>query len=176
MTPSLTQEEAFTALRALLIAALTAGTEVVRGQTNRVPMPASKNWVNMTPSRRVPMATTERGAVPPVAPKPAIGRTDIGLSTRLDTQIDVYGPASAENAQVIVTVFRDLWAVDFLAPYGLAPLYCSDPAQLPLVPGEQQYIQRWTFEAAMHGSIVTPVPTEFADRLITGLTEVTHAE
>lgn len=176
MTPSLTQEQAMTALRSLLLLIVPSGTEVVQGQINRVPMPQGKNWCQMTAVRRIAMATNERQAVPNLAPAPATGRTDIGLSTRLDIQIDVYGPASAETAQAIVTLFRDSWAADQLAPSGLAPLYCSDPSQMPLVAGEQQYIARWTMDAALHGNIVTPVPTQFADTIITGLTEVTHAQ
>ena len=176
MTPSITQEQAMTALRALLLLVVPSGTEVVQGQVNRVPMPQGKNWCAITPTRRVAMATNERAAIPSTDPAPAAGRTDIGLSTRLDVQVDVYGPASAETTQTMVTVFRDTWAADQLAASGLAPLYCTEPAQMPLVAGEQQYLERWTFEAAMHGNIVTPVSTQFADTIITGLSEVTHAE
>lgn len=176
MTPSITQEQAMTALRALLLLVVPSGTEVVQGQVNRVPMPQGKNWCAITPTRRVAMATNERAAVPSTDPAPAVGRTDIGLSTRLDVQVDIYGPASAETAQAMVAVFRDTWATDQLAASGLAPLYCTDPAQMPLVAGEQQYIARWTMDAVLHGNIVTPVPTQFADTIITGLSEVTHAE
>ena len=174
MTLSLTQDQVYTALRSFLLAALPAGTEVIQGQINRVPMPASRDWVLMQALHRQQMATNVRAYHPPTAPIPTIGSTDVERSTRLDIQLDVYGPASADNAQVITTLFRDLWGVEKLKASGVAPLSCSEPAQMPLLAGEQQWIQRWTMTASVHGNITVSVPTEFADTLITTLSEISH--
>lgn len=107
---------------------------------------------------------------------PALGANDVTRSTSLRFQLDVYGPASADNAQIITTLLRDDFGVDFLAAYHLAPLYCDDPAQMPIVAGEQQYIARWMIGVALHGNIAVTLPLGFADTLITGLSEITHGE
>lgn len=174
MTPSLTLTATFSALRTFLLAILPAQTEVVQGQANRVPMPQSGNFVVMTPSRLQQMAQTVHDWAEPTAPAPAPGSDEISRSTALHFQLDVYGPASAENATVITTLLRDSYGYEALKPSGIAPLYAEDPFQMPLVAGEQQWIQRWTIRAALHGNIAVTVPVEFADTLITELLEVTH--
>ncbi|WP_371432427.1 hypothetical protein [Novosphingobium sp.] len=174
MTPALTQEQVYTALRSFLLAVLPSGTEVIQGQVNRVPMPPGPDWVLMQAMHRQQMATNAHTYHPPTDPVPATGTADIERSTSLDVQLDIYGPLSADNAQVITTLFRDDWGVDNLKSAGIAPLYCTEPAQMPLLAGEQQWIQRWTMTATLHGNIAITIPAEFADTLITTLSEVTH--
>jgi len=54
---SLTETQILTVLRSFLLAVLPPRTEVVRGQTNRVPEPAGENFVVMTPILRERLAT-----------------------------------------------------------------------------------------------------------------------
>ncbi|HQS69797.1 MAG TPA: hypothetical protein PLM58_09210 [Novosphingobium sp.] len=172
MTPSLTITQAFTALRTFLMAILPAGTEVVQGQANRVSTPQGANFAVMTPARLEQMAQTVHHVTPPVAPAPALGTDEIARSMSLHIQIDVYGPASADNATVITTLLRDSFGTEAFAGTGLTPLYAEDPFQMPLVTGEQQWLQRWTIRAALHGHFAVTVPQGFADTLITELSEV----
>ena len=172
MTPSLTEEGAFTALRSALVALLPAGTEVIQGQDNRVPMPGAANFVVMTSGRRQQMATNSHDYAPPTDPAPAAGTEGIARSTLFAFQLDVYGDAASDNAQVITTLIRDAWGVDQMKGSGFAPLYCEDPMQMPLIAGEQQWIERWTIQCALHARPVVTVPMQFADRLVTGLQEV----
>lgn len=174
MTPSLTQRDVLAALRAFLLAILPAQTEVVQGQANRVPMPQDQNFVIMTPGRREQLGQTVHEWTAPTAPAPASGTDEITRSTALHIQLDVYGPTSADNAQIITTLLRDGYGFDFLTPFGLAPLYGEDPFQMPLVAGEQQWLQRWTIRIALHGTIAVSVAADFADTLITTLSEVSH--
>lgn len=175
MTPSITMTAAFTALRTFLLSILPAGTEVVQGQANRVPMPQGGNFVVMTPMRLEQMAQTVHELAPPVAPAPALGTDEISRSTGLHFQLDVYGTTSAENANVITTLLRDSYGYEALKPSGVAPLYAEDAFQMPLVAGEQQWIQRWTIRAALHGNIAVTVPQGFADTLITELYLISEA-
>jgi hypothetical protein len=46
---------------------------------------------------------------------------------------------------------------------------------MPLIAGEQQYIGRWMIRAVLHAFIVTTTPQDFADTLVTTLSEITHA-
>src|ERR1700733_13224654 len=62
------------------------------------------------------------------------------METEVTVQCDVHGPASADNAARIATLFRDQFAVDAFLDVGFAltPLYTSEPRQLVFDNGEQQ--------------------------------------
>lgn len=172
MTPDLTLTQAYTALRTFLLGILPAGTEIVQGQANRVPMPQAGNFVVMTAMRMEQMAQTVHVVTPPTAPAPALGTDEIARSVALHLQLDVYGPTSGENATVITTLLRDSYGSEAFDGTGFNPLYAEDPFQMPLVAGEQQWIQRWTIRLALHGHFAVTVPQSFADTLITELSEV----
>lgn len=58
-TLSLTEVQALTSLRSFLLGILPSGTEVIRGQDNRVPEPAVANFVVMTPLMQPRLGTNE---------------------------------------------------------------------------------------------------------------------
>ena len=173
-TIDLTESAAFTGLRAFVLDVLPGlgGANVVKGQANRVPMPAGPNFVILTPTGRGQLATTARSYTPPVDPAPAPGSRQTQRSTRLDMQIDVYGPAAAENAQIIGTLLRDLYGCDFLRAHRVQPLYCSDPTQLPLITGEQQYLARWMLQTALQFNPTVSTSQQFADIVDVNLVEI----
>lgn len=106
----------------------------------------------------------------------ASGAIEATQATNVVTQIDVHGPASADNAQIIATMFRDLYATDLFAATGLelSPLYASDPRQLPFVNDQQQYENRWVIELALQANeVVLGVPQQFADQIDTTFIDVT---
>jgi hypothetical protein len=84
--------------------------------------------------------------------------------TQLTMQLDVHGPDSANNSQIISTLFRDEYATDFFyaSGLGMAPLYSSDPRQVPFINGEQQYEYRWSVDAVMQVNPVVTVSQQFA--------------
>lgn len=163
-TIDLTEQAVFTALRAFVLDVLpVTGPNVVKGQQNRTPMPTGPNFVILTPTGRAQLATTARTYVPTDDPAPAVGQRDTQRQTRLDVQIDVYGPAAAENVQIVSTLLRDMYGCDFLRPYQVQPLYCNDPRQLPLVTGEQQYLARWMLGATLQFNPTVSTSQQFAD-------------
>lgn len=163
-TIDLTESAIFTGLRAFVLNVLTLpANQVVKGQANRVPMPAGPNFVVITPSGRARLATNARTYVPSTDPAPADGQRQTQQQTRMDVQIDVYGPAAAENAQILTTMFRDPYGCDFLRPYACQPLYTGDPRQLPLVTGEQQYLARWMLGATLQFNPTVSTSQQFAD-------------
>jgi hypothetical protein len=89
-------------------------------------------------------------------------------------QLDVHGPASADNATVITTVLRDALGVDLFAaqPYGVTPLYCDDPRQLPFFGEQQQAEERWSIDAHLQFDPTMLSPQQFASVLALGLIEV----
>lgn len=95
----------------------------------------------------------------------ATGSNTVMQSTEVVLQIDVHGPNSANNAQIISTLLRDDYGVEWYQ--GNAPnqmvLFTSDPAQLPFYNGEDQTEFRWTLEAHLQANITTSVPQQYAD-------------
>jgi hypothetical protein len=94
--------------------------------------------------------------------------------TKVNIQLDIHGPNSADNAQIITTLFRDQYAVDQFQTSGfdLVPLYSSEPKQIPFINGEQQYEERWTIDAIMQANSELKVPQQFASSLSISLMNV----
>lgn len=218
------------ALRSFLIAILPAGVPVIRAQVNRVPEPASPDFVLMTPIRRerlatnidtwadtlifaaiagtqLTVATIENGTLSVGSPifgvavadgtvitafgtgTGGVGSYTVSISqsvsqdwlaagvksvlmeTELTVQLDVHGPGSADAAQQIAAVMRDEYACQFFAAANsaIAPLYASDPRQVPFLNSEEQFETRWILEACLQVQFVAAVPQQFADQLEIGL-------
>jgi hypothetical protein len=104
--------------------------------------------------------------------------------TEVCVQIDVYGPNSFANSQIISTLFRDDYAIenfassDILPPPGwqnipsggtlslpwnsVRPLYADDPVQLSQIFGEMQYEIRWKVDAYLQANMIVTVGQTFA--------------
>jgi len=106
----------------------------------------------------------------------ASGTETILQPTRLTIQCDFHSMdlnLSADMAQKFTTLWRDAYGVDYLAPYGVAPLYTSEPRQLAWRNGEQQTENRWTVDAIMQvNEQVSDLPQQFADVLDIGIIDV----
>lgn len=171
VTLSITESDVFTALRAFLIAILPAGIEVVQGQENGVSEPLAGDFVIMTATLRRRLDTNlEDWDHTDTAPT----TTTAMAATEVTMQCDVHGPASADNAQIITTLFRSAYSVQQFATSGLdiTPLHVSDPRQVPFVNGEQQFENRWAIDMAMQANPIVTVPQDFANTLTIGLIEV----
>ena len=165
----ISDDQVFVGLKAFLT--LVTGIEVSQGQLNRVPEPGNApnaNFIIMTALRRVRLATNYRETVPADQPSSIL----VQQSTRVDIQLDVYGPMSTNYGQAITTLFRDEFGCDFLSPYGLQPLYCDDGRQMPLVNGEYQYEARWMILASLQANPAVSTPAQFADTVTANIVEV----
>lgn len=82
---------------------------------------------------------------------------------KFTVQLDVHGPNSGDNSQIITTLFRDDFGVAQFAASGfdVTPLYHSEPHQMPFINGEQQYEQRWVIDVVMQCNPVLTVPQQF---------------
>lgn len=88
--------------------------------------------------------------------------------TQLDVQLDVHGPASGDNAQVLATLLRDEYATTLFSASGLdlQTLYAADPRrQAPFVNAENQWEERWVVTASLQANWMVQVPQDFADRV-----------
>ena len=162
IAPSVTETQVFTGLRAFLLLIVAAGVEVVQTQQNRVAEPVGPDFIVMTPSNRVRLATNQdtwdRTGANPVAKL-------IDHDTQFDMQLDIHGPNGSDTASVIAATFADDFGRDALAPHGIAPLFASDGHQSPFKNAEDQYENRWVMTVAMQIRPNVSTAAQFADRL-----------
>lgn len=93
---------------------------------------------------------------------------------KLTVQVDIHGPNSTDNTQIVATLFRDEYATlffDALDP-PLAPLYVDDGRQIPFVSGENQYEDRWVLMMKLQLNPVVSTSQQFADTLTVGIEEI----
>lgn len=139
-------DDVYRALKALMLRYLPELTpnQVVRGWNNRVPPPRG-GFALMR------ILSHARQATNFAEYDPAGESVTLAQSALVVTQIDFYGarPVSMADgwAHDFATVWRDAVACDFLAGAGVAPTMASDPRHLPLVGGDEQYLDRWSVEA-----------------------------
>lgn len=136
---------------------------IVQGLGNDVPMPTDE-FIMLTATAQAPLSTNH-----------SLYGVDLQRSirtpTRYNVQIDCYGPTSGDRASQIVMMWRDQYGWEALQP-NCAPLYCTDPVQVPLVNGEENYEQRWTLTALLQFNPVVTVPQQSATTLKVDLVEV----
>lgn len=232
-TASPTQDDIQTAVRSFLLLILPTGVEVVEGQDNRVPEPASSDFAVMWSLRRQRLSTNVdatgdvkftgsiAGTLLTVTAMSAgviakgswlfgtgitfptkivsfgtgtggVGTYNLDVSqtitsrvmssgqstmmqpTEVVLQIDVHGPNSNENAQVISTLFRDSYATEWFAAnaVNIIPLYADDPNQIPFSNAEDQVEYRWIVEAHLQANITAAVPQQYADAVSVTLIDV----
>lgn len=104
----------------------------------------------------------------------AAGSVDYLQPTKVTIQLDVHGPASSDNAQIISTMMRDDYAVRQFASSGfdVIPLLADDPRQIPFLNGEQQYETRWVVEALLQANQIVTAPQQFASAAAVGTIDV----
>jgi hypothetical protein len=96
-------------------------------------------------------------------------------ATQVEYQIDVHGPNSADNAQIISTMFRDEYATNWWLAAGVttsAPLYADDPRQMPFMNENQQVENRWVITARLEADQTIVVPMQFAQALSVNIIDV----
>lgn len=158
-----TQDVLFIALRAFIMALL-PNVPVIQGLGNGSPMPLGE-FICITPGAQRRLATNHD-----------LGTLDGGTRrvrqpTEYTVQIDCYGPNASDYATTLSVMWRDPYGCEAMAP-DAAPLYSTDPVQAPLINGEENYEQRWTFSALLQFNPVVSAPQQYADSLVLDLVSV----
>ena len=93
---------------------------------------------------------------------------------QMTVQVDIHGPASADNASRIATQWFDETGVQACLDQGaiIAPLYANPPRQIPFVNDQDQWEERWVVELVLQASPIVTVTQQFADALVLGLIEI----
>ena len=174
-TLSLTESQTLQALGTFLVAVLPTGTDIVAGQDNRVASPQSANYAVMTPIMHTRLATNQTTYTDGYPSNPQTRAES--QATNVTIQVDTFGPLSADNAQLIQTLFRSGWGVDQFATYGfpVTPLYTSEPRQMRFTDESAQVQQRWTIDCSLQVNPIVTVPQDFADHLAVGVVSVEAA-
>jgi len=106
----------------------------------------------------------------------AAGVQTLMQPVKVTIQLDVHGPNSADNSQIITTTWRDDYAIEKLAllnsGFDLAPLFHSEPKQIPFLNGEQQIEERWVIDLVLQANPIVTVPQQFASSLDVVLVDV----
>lgn len=159
VTLTITESEFLAALRTFLLGILPAGVEVVGTQDNRVPEPASPDYIVMTPTGRVRLATnTDTWDMA----NPAADTMHMAQPTQLNVQLDIHGPNGSDLAQRIATLTRDYYGCDNTDEGTIQPLYATDGTQAPFINGEGQFENRWTMTVALQATPIVSTPQQFA--------------
>lgn len=154
-----TMDQIAVKIRNFLLAIVPTGTPVLRGPLNRVPLP-KEPLVLFTYLFQTRLRTNVHHDNDPF-PTPG-GDTGTEQGTKVHVQFDFYGPESSELAVAASMLWRDEYGCTLLSPEAV-PLYTDDTRMVPLVTGEDQYLERYTLTAMLQWNPVTVVPQQFAD-------------
>jgi hypothetical protein len=168
LTVAPTLETLYTRLRALVVAVVPAGVQVVQGLPNGVSMPpASPGFVAMTAVLSARLRTnldTYNDPAQPPEPPYVVGSVAAEMGTKITVQLDCYGATSGDWAAMLTTILRSEWGVGQLAPEVVA-LYAEDDRMAPLIDAERQYEKRWIVGAVLKYNPTTSTPKEYAGTL-----------
>ena len=161
-TPSILIDAVFDAL-GTFIQPFVGETQIIRAQVNRVAMPPN-SFVELTEIASVDLEVPRQWY-----DKTNLQRNIIGPK-RLMIQADFYGESAGDWCAAIKTVWRTAYSPSQF-PDGMAPLYCDDGHEAPLVTGEEQYLRRWSLTMNMQYNPILSVPLQSADTLKMNIVE-----
>ena len=167
ITTSITEAQIFQIIGTFLQQILDPSVAVVRGEVNRVPEPAGTDFVVMWP------ILTERLERNVDSYDTGAGTQSMMQPVKITIQLDVHGPKSADNSQIITTLWRDDYGTgsftSICASIGsgieVQPLYAEDRKQMPFMDAEQQIEERWIVQVVLQANPVVVVSQQFADVL-----------
>ena len=143
-TISITQDQMVDDLISFLTQTVTV-TDCRISQQNRIPMPTG-NYIIMTPMGPIGLSTNRIDYQ--ADPTTLSGSQLTSRTTEWRCQLDFYGDAAQENANIIATMTRSEYACEIFraGTSGIVPFYCTDPFQNTMVNGEDQFENRYTCE------------------------------
>lgn len=153
ITPSITETQIFAALRAFMLGVVDC--EVIRTPVNRAAMPKG-DFIALSPTSNTALSTNVATTIDQ--------QQTIKRPSQFVVQVDCYGAGAGDRATTLATLLRSQYACEQFAASGLEiqPLYAGDAQQMPLVSGEDQYEERWTFDAVLQFNPVLVVAQQSA--------------
>lgn len=160
--PSILEKQVFSALRAVLLTIVDCA--VIRTPVNRAAMPKG-DFIALSPGDTIALSTN-------VSLYTDTTKTTTRPS-QFTIQLDCYGTGASDRATAISILLRDEYAYEAFAAIssGIQTLYATDPTQMPLVTGEEQYMERWMFKSLLQFNPAVTTPQQSADELSVDLIE-----
>ena len=86
---------------------------------------------------------------------------------KMTIQCDIHGVHSCDNAHIITTAFRDVYANDEFEKQAknVFPLFSTNPKQIPFNNSEQQVEERWVVDLTIQVNPIVTVSQQFFDNL-----------
>lgn len=138
-------------------------TPITRAQVNRVPPPLPA-FVELREILEMDLET------PAFVNNGEYQQAAITTPTRIDIQVDFYGPSAGDWCKAVKAVYRSVYAPSQF-PTGMTSLFCSDGHQVPLVTGEEQYENRWVLTCSLQYNPDVFVPQQSATTLAVNVFE-----
>lgn len=132
-------------VRDFLLTLVPTGTPVIRGPVNRAAQPAVDHII-FTPIMRNRLRTNLH------EDDPDYDVVIIEEGAKVTVQFDFYGETAAEWSAAAETLWRDEYACDILSPEAV-PLYTDTANMVPLVTGEDQFLERFVLTATLQWNI-----------------------
>lgn len=149
------ESDILTALRSFILGEISC--EVIKGLGNGVPTPLG-GYIAITPLFSNRLSTN----VDTYEDNVTTGFKNSLQPKQYAVQIDCYGASSGDWATALSNLFCDDYAYE-LFPANIKPLYADDPKMMPIVDGEQNFVERWTFAVNLQYNPTTQTPMQFAD-------------
>ena len=167
MPLDITDSDVYAALTGFFGLIVPAGTPILRGQQNRVPMP-SGDFVLMTALGAERIGTNADGT----AFSGGAYTASVSSDYRYRVQADFYGSANAEAwGTAAELLWRDGIAWDSM-PSNIKPLYSDGLQQMPIIGAEDQWIRRWTLTLVLDYRPTWTQPTQTAGSLTVDLVPI----
>ncbi|MDE9552784.1 phage neck terminator protein [Xenorhabdus bovienii] len=165
VTISVTERDLYKALGDFL-RGLFPDVEIERAQQNNNPMPLG-DFIVMTPLFSSGLSTSVVNYTRPESA--GTGQQHISRTTEWRCQLDFYGDSAESNALLVATVIRSEFACEQFQELGgtITPLHTSDPRQLSIINGEQQWENRWTLDFVAQINPIVTAPQTFFDSVST---------
>lgn len=167
MPLDITDSDVYAALKSFLALAVPAGTQILQGQQNEIPMP-STDFVLMTTigaPKRIGTNVDSTEAVIDTQGNYLGFTAAVTADYEYRVQADFYGASAESWAMAAELLWRDGIAFDSM-PANIKPLYTEDMRQAPIVAAENQWIQRWTMTLVLDYRPTWTQPTQAATSIV----------
>lgn len=159
LTVTPVMDDVITDVGNFIVSIVPAGTPVLRGPIDRAATP-NVDYVLMTPVHTEPLRTT---IVTDDDPGTGLGTATWEQGAKVEVQLDFYGDAfGADWGAAFITMWKTEYACDALGDT-CSPLYTDGGRMMPLVTGEEQYLERWTVRTFLQYNPTVSTPQDYAD-------------
>jgi len=140
-----------------VISPFVGGAEIIRDQPNRAPMPLS-GFVVLSDVSQEDLQLPRMDYV-------GNDSSEIYAPKKIGVQISFYGEAAGDWCNATKSALRTWYGCN-LFPDGIKPLYVSNGMFVPMVDGEQQWLNRWVVTLTLQVNPTIEIPQQYSNELV----------